>query len=289
MGLKTRGDDGRPVTSEFPIDPVTAGDAEIPRLGFGTARMTGDECRHAVETALDVGYRHVDTAQMYDNEAAVGDALEASDVAREDVFVVTKVHPSNAAADDVLESTGESLDRLGLSTVDLLLLHAPSDHAPLEETLGAMSDLQNDGAVSHVGVSNFSADQLERAIEVSDVPIVANQVNCHPYHRQDDLLEYCVDHDVCLTAYSPLAEGAVAGDDQLADIGEPYDKSAVQVALRWLVQQPSVSAIPKASSREHIEANAAVFDFELTDDEMDAVSEVSGGLWTRLVDRLGLE
>lgn len=306
---------------------VTAGNAEIPALGFGTARMTGDECRRAVETALEIGYRHIDTAQMYDNERAVGEALAASGVgredkrsessekragaagaeqhedpgnssgetasekrhvSREDVFVVTKVHPDNAARDDVLESTRESLERLGLSTVDLLLLHAPSDRAPLKETLTAMNDLQDEGAVDHVGVSNFSVEQLESARELSETPIIANQVKYHPYHHQDDLLEYCVDHDVCLTAYSPLAEGTVPGDDRLAEIGEPSDKSASQVALRWLVQQPNVAAIPKASSREHIEANADIFDFELSNDELAAVADVGDGLWDQVAVTLGL-
>lgn len=237
-----------------PDDPtatVTAGGAEIPALGFGTARMTGDECRRAVETALEVGYRHIDTAQMYDNEAAVGEAIAASDVDRDDVFVVTKVHPDNAAVDDVLESTRESLERLGLATVDLLLLHAPSEEAPLEETLAAMNDLQTDGAVDHIGVSNFSASQLADATDHSETPIVANQVKYHPYYHQDDLLEFCAEHDICLTAYSPLAEGAVPGDDRLAEIGDTHGKSAAQVALRWLIQQPPVAAIPKARV-EHI-------------------------------------
>ncbi|OVE84402.1 aldo/keto reductase [Natronolimnobius baerhuensis] len=274
-----------------PDDPtatVTAGGAEIPALGFGTARMTGDECRRAVETALEVGYRHIDTAQMYDNEAAVGEAIAASDVDRDDVFVVTKVHPDNAAVDDVLESTRESLERLGLATVDLLLLHAPSEEAPLEETLAAMNDLQTDGAVDHIGVSNFSASQLADATDHSETPIVANQVKYHPYYHQDDLLEFCAEHDICLTAYSPLAEGAVPGDDRLAEIGDTHGKSAAQVALRWLIQQPPVAAIPKASSRAHIETNADVFDFELSDDEMEAVTAVGDGVWNQLAAKLGL-
>ncbi|RQG97737.1 aldo/keto reductase [Natrarchaeobius chitinivorans] len=277
------------MTDVFPIDSVSGGGAEIPRLGFGTARMTGDECKRAVETALEAGYRHVDTAQMYDNEAAVGDALEASDVDRDEVFVVTKVHPDNAAYDDVLSTIRQSLERLSLSTVDLLLLHAPSDRAPLSETLSAMNELQDDGAVDHVGVSNFSVDQLEEAIDLSATPIVANQVKYHPYHHQDDLLEYCVERDVCLTAYSPLAEGTVVGDDRLDEIGASHGKTASQVALRWLLQQPVVSAIPKASSPEHIETNAAVFDFELSDEEMESVSELGDGRWKRLADILGLE
>jgi diketogulonate reductase-like aldo/keto reductase len=274
------------VTSSHAID---AGNAEIPALGFGTARMTGDECRRAVTTALEAGYRHVDTAQMYDNEDAVGDALAASDVPREDVFVVTKVNTSNLAYDDVLESTRASLERLGLDAVDLLLIHAPRDHTPLEETLGAMNELQEEGAVAHIGVSNFSVDQLERAQALSASPVVTNQVKYHPYHRQDELLSYCVDEGIALTAYSPLAEGAVIGDDRLAEIGESYGKSEAQVALRWLIQQPFVAAIPKASSRDHIAANADVFDFELSDDEMRTVFELSDrSLASRIASRIGL-
>ena len=275
---------------ESPIETetVSASGAEIPALGFGTARMTGDQCRRAVDRALEVGYRHVDTAQLYENEAAVGDAIEASDVPREDVFVVTKIHRDNAASDDVVDSTRASLERLGLETVDLLLLHAPSRRAPLEETIGAMNDLQADGVVEHIGVSNFSVELLERAIECSETPIVTNQVKYHPYHHQDELLEWCVENDVCLTAYSPLAEGAVPGDDRLAEIGNPYGKSAAQVALCWLLQQPMVAAIPKAATPSHIETNADVFDVELTDDEMDAVGDLGDGRWSRLAGRLGL-
>ncbi|WP_049926959.1 aldo/keto reductase [Halopiger goleimassiliensis] len=267
---------------------VSADGAEIPALGFGTARMTGDECRQAVERALEVGYRHVDTAQLYDNESAVGDAIAASTVDRNDVFVVTKVHPDNAAREDVLESTRTSLERLGLTTVDLLLLHAPSDEVPLEETLSAMNELQDEGSVDHVGVSNFPVEALDRARELSDTPIVANQVKYHPYHHQPELLEYCVEHDVCLTAYSPLAEGAVPGDDRLGEIGDRYGKSAAQVALRWLVQQPMVAAIPKAASPAHVETNADVFDFELDPAEMDAVADLGDGRWSALVSKLGL-
>ncbi|MDG5819783.1 aldo/keto reductase [Natronococcus sp. A-GB7] len=269
---------------------IDAGNAAIPALGFGTARMTGDECRRAVAAALEAGYRHLDTAQMYDNEDAVGDALAASDVAREDVFVVTKVDTDNLARDAVLESTRRSLERLGVETIDLLLIHAPRDHTPLEETLGAMNELQEEGQVDHIGVSNFSVAQLERARELSTTPIVANQVKYHPYYRQDELLSYCVDNDVCLTAYSPLAEGAVVGDDRLAKIGERYDKSASQVALRWLVQQPAVAAIPKASSRDHLEANAAIFDFELSSEEMRTVFELTDPrLTARIASKLGFD
>lgn len=267
---------------------VSAGGAEIPTLGLGTAGMTGRECHVAVETALDLGYRHLDTAQLYDNEDAVGETLEGSTVDREDVFVVTKVHTDNLAYEDVLASTRESLDRLRVETVDLLLIHGPREYAPLTETIEAMNALQDDGLVEHVGVSNFPVSQLEAAIDASETPIVTNQVKYHPYHRQDDLLAYCIDEGICLTAYSPLAKGAVPGDGTLAEIGEKYGKSAVQVALRWQLQQPSVATIPKAASRAHLEANADVFDFALTDDEMRTVFEIGGPIPETLATRVGL-
>lgn len=268
---------------------VIAQGAEIPALGLGTAGMSGDDCQRAVETALAVGYRQIDTAQLYDNETAVGRAVAESEVDREDVFVVTKIHPDNAARADVHESTQRSLERLELQTVDLLLLHGPSDEVPLEETIGAMNALQHDGLVEHIGISNFGIDGLEDAMAHSETPIVTNQVKYHPFHQPDDLVTYCVENEILLTAYSPLAEGAVVGDDRLESIGEPYDKSAAQVALRWLIQHPYVAAIPKAASREHIEANADIFDFELSPEEMRAVFELGGGPSDRLADQLQLE
>lgn len=172
---------------------------------------------------------------------------------------------------------------------EAVLQNAPSPEVPLEETLAATNELQDEGAVDHVGVSNVSVEGLERARELSATPIVTNQVTYHPYHHQGDLLEYCHEHGVCLTAYTPLAEGAVPGDDRLTEIGDPYGKSAAQVALRWLIQQPAVAAIPKAASPDHIEANADVFDFDLSSDEMAAVAEVGDGAWARLADRFELE
>ena len=282
------GVDDRSMVPDASGPTIDASGAEIPALGLGTARMDGEECRRAVETALTVGYRHVDTAQMYDNEAAVGEAIEASDVPREEIFVVTKVNTDNMAAEDVRESTRDSLDRLRLDTVDLLLVHAPRDYVPLEETLGAMNGLQEEGLVEHVGVSNFSVSQLEDAIDASATPIVTNQVKYHPYHRQDDVLAFCIDEGICLTAYSPLARGDVVDDQRLAEIGEAHEKTAAQVALRWQLQQPYVATIPKASSREHVEANADVFDFELSPDEMRSVFDVGEPLSNGLADRMGM-
>ena len=260
---------------------------DVPALGLGTWPMEGERCRRAVATALDLGYRHVDTAQMYANEDAVGAAVAAADVPREDVFVVTKLLRGNLAPADVRTSFAASLDRLGLAAVDLLLIHAPSSSVPIEETMAAMNELQAEGTVDHVGVSNFSVDQLRAAMDASGTPVVTNQVEYHPYRDRTELLSFCVEHDVALTAYSPLDEGGVVGDETLAAIGERHGKTAAQVALRWLLQQPNVVAIPKASSREHLRENRDVFDFALTAAEMERVFELGGGAPGRVRDLLG--
>jgi diketogulonate reductase-like aldo/keto reductase len=270
------------------METVTVQGADVPALGLGTARMEGEECRNAVETALDIGYRHLDTAQMYDNEAAVGAALRDHSVYREDVFVTTKIHPSKLSREDVRRSFEASLDRLGTEYVDLLLIHASRDYAPIEETVGAMNALQEEGAVRHIGVSNFSVDQTRAAIDASQTPIVTNQVEYHPYNEQTDLLTFCIDNDVLLTAYSPLTKGKVEDDETLTEIGDRYDKTPAQVALRWLLQQDRVAAIPKASSRDHMVENFEVFDFELSGQEMEAVFDLQGGLLDRLRMSLGL-
>jgi diketogulonate reductase-like aldo/keto reductase len=258
----------------------------IPKLGLGTWQNTGRTCVRTVQTALEMGYRHVDTAQMYDNEAAVGEGIARADVDREDVFVTTKVWRSNLRYRDVVESVHASLDRLGLSSVDLLLIHWPHPRVPLEETLSAMVELSEEGATEHIGVSNFTRSQLAAARAATSVPIVADQVLYHPYNDQADLLASCRDHDVALTAYSPLARGDVLSDPVLERIGDRYGKSPAQVALRWLVQQDGVVAIPKATSREHLAANAAVFDFSLSADEMARVRDQRGPLRVRLRRRL---
>jgi diketogulonate reductase-like aldo/keto reductase len=255
------------------MEHVTADDAEIPALGFGTARMTGEECRSAVADALELGYRHLDTAQMYDNEDAVGAAVRESDVPRDEVFLVTKLHPSNLAPRDVHSSFDASLDRLDTDYVDLLLIHAPRGSVPISETIGAMNDLQGEGTVRHVGVSNFSVSQLREAMDASATPVVTNQVEYHLGVNCDELLGFCRERDVALTAYSPLDVGDLSDDEELRDIGDRHGKTPAQVALRWLVQQENVVAIPKAASAEHRAENLDVFDFELTDAEMGELSD----------------
>jgi diketogulonate reductase-like aldo/keto reductase len=267
------------------MEHVEAGGARIPTLGLGTWQNTGRSCAETVETALEMGYRHVDTAQMYDNEGDVGAAIAAAEVDREELFLTTKLWRSNLRADDVETSLRESLDALGVEYVDLLLVHWPHPRVPAEETLGAMADLRSAGLVEHLGVSNFTRDQLEAAVAVADAPIVTNQVLYHPYRDRSALLSYCREAGIALTAYSPLARGAVLDDDRLADIGARYEKSPAQVALRWLVQQEGVVAIPKATGRDHLAANLDVFDFELSAAEMDRIASLDGPLRVRIRSR----
>jgi diketogulonate reductase-like aldo/keto reductase len=242
---------------------------KVPSLGLGTYRLTGDACEVAVERALGMGYRHVDTAQMYGNEAEVGRGIEASGVERGEVFLTTKIWPSDFAHDRVISKTRESLKKLRTDYVDLLLMHWPPDGVPIGETLGAMRELQDEGGVLYIGVSNFSPSLLGEATEHAE--IFCNQVQYHPYRRQDALLAQARELDYLLTAYTPLSRGGVQGDATLKEIGEAHAKTATQVALRWLVQQEKVSAIPKATGEEHLAENLEVFDFELSEEEMDRV------------------
>ncbi len=246
----------------------------VPEVGLGTARMTGATCESAVTAALELGYRHVDTAQMYDNEAAVGAAVAASSLDREDVFLTTKLLRTNLRREDVFSSVETSLEKLGTDYVDLLLIHAPSPTVPIEETVGAMNDLQAEGRVRHVGVSNFNVYGMESAQEASETPILTNQVEYNPFTDQTDTLAWCRENDALLTAYSPLNVGRGLDDEALRAIADRHGKSPAQVALRWLVQQEHVVTIPKSARREHLAENLDVFDFELTDDEMATVSDL---------------
>jgi 2,5-diketo-D-gluconate reductase B len=246
---------------------------KVPSLGLGTYRLTGEACERAVERGLSLGYRHLDTAQMYGNEAEVGRGIRGSGVDRGEIFVTTKVWPSDFAHERVIRKTRESLEKLGTDYVDLLLMHWPGDGVPLGETLGAMRELQEAGDVLYIGVSNFSPSLVEEA--TGHAEIFCNQVQYHPYRDQNALLDQAQELDYLLTAYTPLSRGGVQDDATLEEIGEAHGKSATQVALRWLVQQDKVSAIPKATSEEHLGENLDVFDFELSEEEMDRISSLS--------------
>lgn len=253
---------------------------KVPALGLGTWQLKGDACTRGVEHALDIGYRHIDTAQIYKNEEAVGKGLAASTVDRDAYFLTTKVWYENLAPGAVRSTAETSLQRLGTDYVDLLLIHWPSNEVPMEASLDALRVLQDEGKIRHFGVSNFTPSLLRRALDHATV--FANQVEYHPFLDQSALRDLADEHDLLLTAYSPLAQGDVLHDDTLQEIGEAHGKTAAQVALRWLVQQPNVAAIPKASSDEHRAANFALFDFALSQTEMDRIHALARG--ERLVD-----
>lgn len=263
---------------------ITIGNDRVPCIGFGTYRLTGRDCREAVSSALDIGYRHIDTAMAYGNEEEVGAAITDSDLSRDKLFVTTKVkgYAEYLEYDSLIEKVEKSLDRLALSRIDLLLIHWWNPSVDIEEPITAMNQLQDEGKVRNIGVSNFSKKQLEAAISVSNTPIVTNQVEYHPYRNLDEMLSYCQNNDIILTAYSPLAEGLVVSDRTLSEIGEKYGKSPSQVVLRWLIQQPGVAAIPKARKRVHQLENINIFDFELTEQEIKTIANIDGPLLYRL-------
>lgn len=244
----------------------------VPVIGLGTWPLRGNECRDAVLDALEIGYRHIDTAQSYKNEAAVGAAVVDSGLPRDEVFVTTKIDARNNAPALVRSSTEASLRRLGIEYIDLLLIHWPSTEIEPEATLDAMLDLQREGKIRHLGVSNYPPSYLRRAI--AHAPILCNQVEYHPLLRQDDLLNICRDHDVMLTAFSPLAKGEVLQQKVLQNIGESYHKTPAQVALRWLIQQDNVAVVPKAASHEHRVQNFDINDFHLTGEEIKQIDRL---------------
>jgi len=246
---------------------VEANGARIPLLGLGTWELRGRTCARIVEQALRLGYRHVDTAQIYDNEEEVGDAVRASGVKRDQVFLTTKIWPSHFAPRDLERSAKESLVRLRMPEVDLLLLHWPNPHVPLAETLGALCKVKREGLARHIGISNFTVAMVEEAVRLSSEPLVCNQVEVHPFLDQTKVVAACRRHALAVVAYSPIARGQAARDQTLIEIGKAHGKSAVQVGLRWLVQQDIV-VIPRTAKVERLSTNAAIFDFTLAPEEM---------------------
>ncbi|GAA4124289.1 aldo/keto reductase [Aminobacter aganoensis] len=266
---------------------VTANGATIPALGFGTFRMPGKEVLEVVPEAIRLGFRHIDTAQIYGNEAEVGQAIQTSGVARGDVFLTTKVWVDKFRHADFVKSVDVSLSKLRTDHVDLLLLHWPNDAVPLAEQIGALNEVHKAGKVRHIGVSNYNTALMAEAVELSAAPIVTNQVEYHPYLDQAKVLETARRLGMSVTAYYAMADGKVLSDPVLKDIGARHGKSAAQVVLRWLVQQDGVVALSKTSTLKRLPENLAIFDFELSDDEMAAIHAraASGG---RIVNPAGL-
>jgi diketogulonate reductase-like aldo/keto reductase len=253
---------------------VEAKGARIPLVGLGTWDLRGRTCARVVEQALRLGYRHIDTAEMYDNEREIGEGLRASGVPRNDVFVTTKVWPSHFAPRELMRAAKESLAKLRVTEVDLLLLHWPNPQIPLAETLGALCQVKQDGMARHIGVSNFNTALLEQATALATEPLVCNQFEMHPFLDQSKLVSACRERGMAVVAYSPIARGSAKNDAVLARIGQEHGKTAAQVSLRYLVQQ-DVVVIPRTSKIERLEENVSIFDFALGDDEMAEIAHLA--------------
>jgi diketogulonate reductase-like aldo/keto reductase len=252
---------------------VHANGAAIPALGLGTWTLSGEPCSEAVRWALEAGYRHIDTAQAYRNEASVGRALRDSGVPREEVFVTTKFYP---ARKDAEAEAARSLERLGVEQVDLYIVHWPQN-GPTWAWDG-MQRAHERGYARSIGVSNFSAAQLDELLGVAEVPPVVNQVQFSPFEFRRGLLEACEERNVLIEAYSPLGTGRHLDDRRVAEIAERAGRTPAQVLIRWCVERELV-VLPKSTHRERIEQNGAVFDFELTREDvatLDALDETGG-------------
>jgi 2,5-diketo-D-gluconate reductase B len=254
-----------------PIPSVTDNGARIPLLGLGTWDLRGRTCARMVEEALRLGYRHIDTAEMYDNEREVGEGLHASGIKRGEIFVTTKVWPSHFAPRDLERAAQESLKRLRLREIDLLLLHWPNPQIPLADTLGALCKVKRDGLARHIGISNFTVKLIEEAVRLASEPLVCNQIECHPFLDQSKVIAACRKHQMAVVAYSPIARGSAHKDKILARIGAANGKTAAQVCLRYLVQQDIV-VIPRTSKEKRLAENADVFDFKLSSAEMKEIA-----------------
>jgi len=262
------------VSAIGPVPVVEAKGARIPLLGLGTWELRGRVCSRVVEQALRLGYRHVDTAEIYENEREVGEGLHGSGIRRNDVFVTTKIWPAHFAPRELERAARDCLVRMRLSEVDLLLLHWPNLQIPLSETLGALGKVKRDGLARHIGVSNFTVALVEEAVQATSEPLVCDQIECHPFLDQAKVIAACRKHGMAVIAYSPIAQGAVRDDEVLARIGAAHKKTAVQVCLRFLVQQDIV-VIPRTSKVERLSENAAIFDFTLSEQEMADISALA--------------
>lgn len=259
-----------------PMTKTIQGEA-VPALGLGTFELTGPAGEAAIRAAIDLGYRQIDTAIRYGNEVEVGRAIRGSGVARSELFVTTKIWFNDLQPDTVHRRVDESLERLGLDQVDLLLVHWPARDIPLGETLAAYAEEKSKGRARLIGVSNFPVALLDEALDVHKAQLFCNQVEYHPFLSQQKLLARMRRAGMLLNAYQPIARGKVFDNELLNALGRKYGKSAGQVTLRWLIQQDGVGAIPRSARPENMRANLDIFDFELSPDDMAAIHGLASG------------
>jgi diketogulonate reductase-like aldo/keto reductase len=257
---------------------VSGNGANIPAIGLGTWTLRDDAATRLVASALEAGYRHVDTATSYENEAAVGEGLRDSGVPRDEIFLTTKVWPPDLAGGDLQRSVEGSLKRLGVDRVDLALIHWPSKEVPLSESIEALNEVRTRGLARNIGVSNFTVDLIEAAVGLSEHPLACNQVEYHPFLNQDRVLAACRKHGLALVSYCPLARGTeLFAQGPVSEAAARHGKTPAQIVLRWHVQQDGVVAIPRSSDPGRIRENLDVFDFALDPGEVAAI----GALRTR--------
>ena len=249
--------------------PLLSGDT-MPVVGLGTYPLKGEQCKRVVKQALDLGYTHFDTAWIYRNQREIGEALREAGVDRSRLFITTKVGQDYLQYDVAVRQADENLQLLQMDYVDLLLVHWPPDDVPMEETIGAFNTVFDAGKARSIGVSNFSVEQMEEACRVSSAPISVNQIKYHPGYELRDVLQWCLERDVVVTAYSPLGKKNILQDPVLTNIARSHNRTSAHVALRWLLQK-GMNVIPKASSELHLRANLDVFDWSLSEDEMAAI------------------
>jgi len=263
-----------------PSRTLPSGDP-LPLVGFGTWDLDDATVREVLPTALDAGYTHVDTAEGYRNEAAIGDVIAGYD--RDDLFLTSKVLPSNLHYESLLAALERSLDRLGVDALDLYLVHWPNPAISIRQTLRALERAHEEGLVRNVGVSNFSAYQLRFAQRIADVPIAVNQIEVHPWYVRSDLVDYCREHDIVVEAAAPLARGAVLDDPDVTRIAEKHDVTPAQVVLRWNVER-DVVVLPKSTHPEHIRTNLALFDGSLDAEDTDRLDGLDRGENVYMID-----
>ncbi|WP_201527295.1 aldo/keto reductase [Psychrobacter frigidicola] len=255
----------------------TAGQANIPVLGLGTWQSTGQDCIDVVSQGLKMGYEHIDTAQAYGNEKEVGEGIKQSGVARDKFFLTTKIFPDDLKfqPEKLHEAAKQSLKDLDTDYVDLLLLHWPDDQVPLSETIPALCELQKQGLARHIGVSNFNIAHLVEAEKYADVPIVVNQVEFHPFIKQQTLQTFLNNHHILLEAYSPLARGDVFENELIKEIAEKHGITPAQVSLAWILSDKNRVAIPKTSNPKHLQGNLDAIDVKLTADELQKIGKLA--------------
>ena len=246
----------------------------IPQLGFGVYQITPDDTRQATLDALEVGYRHIDTAEMYGNEKQVGEAVAASGLSRSEVVVTSKLNNGFHARDAALRAFDETLDALGFDYLDLFLIHWPLPSiGDFVETWKAMQEISESGRVKAIGVSNFQETHLQRLFDETSIVPAVNQIEVHPYLVQDTLRAFGAAHGIVTEAWSPIAQGKVLADEVIVSIAEKVDKTPAQVTLRWHIQRGDI-VFPKSVTRSRVEENFAIFDFELSDDDMRSITEL---------------